>query len=61
MVETQVTNSDYYSTLFDQNQFAAPLDVDSSLTVAQKQKFTIKEVSPEWGYATEATKVCAIE
>jgi len=61
VVETRVTNSGYYETLFDQSQIIAPLDADSSLTIAQKQKFTIKTFSPEWGYATETTKVCAFK
>lgn len=54
--EIRETNSDYYAILFDQGQIG-PLESHMSLTVAQKQKFTIKEISPEWGYATEATKV----
>ncbi|XP_028771932.1 calmodulin-binding transcription activator 4 isoform X2 [Neltuma alba] len=58
-IETQEANLDYAS-FFDQNQVEAPLDVDLSLTVAQKQKFTIKEVSPGWGYANEATKVIIV-
>lgn len=61
MVGTEQNNSDYYATLFDQSQIGAPLDADSSLTVAENQKFTIKAVSPEWGYATETTKVCAFQ
>ncbi|KAI4336567.1 hypothetical protein L6164_015079 [Bauhinia variegata] len=60
MVGTQETNSDYYATFLDQREIGVPLDVDSTLTVAQKQKFTIKEVSPEWGYATESTKVIIV-
>ncbi|XP_027919739.1 calmodulin-binding transcription activator 4 isoform X2 [Vigna unguiculata] len=60
VVETRVTNSGYYETLFDQSQIIAPLDADSSLTIAQKQKFTIKTFSPEWGYATETTKVIIV-
>ncbi|XP_068476459.1 calmodulin-binding transcription activator 4 isoform X3 [Phaseolus vulgaris] len=60
MVETRVTNSDYYGTFFDQSQIVAPLDADSSLTIAHKQKFTIKTLSPEWGYATETTKVIIV-
>ncbi|KAK7400028.1 hypothetical protein VNO78_11226 [Psophocarpus tetragonolobus] len=60
MVETQVINSGYYESLFDQSQIGAPPDADSSLTVAQDQKFTIKIVSPEWGYATEITKVIIV-
>lgn len=54
---TRETNSGYYTTLFDQGQIGMPLEADSSLTVAQKQKFTIREISPEWSYATESTKV----
>ncbi|XP_047150004.1 calmodulin-binding transcription activator 4 isoform X1 [Vigna umbellata] len=60
VVETRVANSGYYETLFDQSQIIAPLDADSSLTIAQKQKFTIKTFSPEWGYATETTKVIIV-
>ncbi|KAJ7957540.1 Calmodulin-binding transcription activator 4 [Quillaja saponaria] len=60
IIETQETNSDYYSALFDQGQTVMPLEADTSLTVAQKQKFTIREISPEWGYATETTKVIII-
>ncbi|RDY11839.1 Calmodulin-binding transcription activator 4, partial [Mucuna pruriens] len=60
VVETPGANSDYYETLFDQIQIQEPLGVDSSLTVVQKQKFTITAVSPEYCYATEATKVVVI-
>ncbi|TXG67144.1 hypothetical protein EZV62_008419 [Acer yangbiense] len=42
---------------FDQDQIGVPLEGYLSLTVAQKQKLTIREISPEWGYTTEATKV----
>ena len=51
------SDPDLYSTLFDQGQTETPLASDSSLTIAQEQKFTIREISPEWGYATERTKV----
>lgn len=51
------THSDYYTSFFEEEQIGH-LDSDISLTVSQKQKFTIREISPEWGYATEATKVC---
>lgn len=44
------TNSDHYKAMFE-------LEASSSLTVGQKQKFTIHEISPDWGYAHEATKV----
>uniref|UniRef100_A0A5B7B9D0 Putative calmodulin-binding transcription activator 4 isoform X2 n=1 Tax=Davidia involucrata TaxID=16924 RepID=A0A5B7B9D0_DAVIN len=57
---THETNSGYYTTLFDQDQIAMSLEADSSITIAEKQKFTIREISPEWGYASEATKVIII-
>ncbi|XP_004504404.1 calmodulin-binding transcription activator 4 isoform X1 [Cicer arietinum] len=60
MVETREIHSGYYATLFDQSQIGASLEAGSSLTVSQKQKFTIKAVSPEWGYASETTKVFII-
>lgn len=51
------SDADLYSTLFDQGQIGTLLATDSSLTIAQNQKFTIHEISPEWAYATEPTKV----
>nr|XP_043631412.1 calmodulin-binding transcription activator 4 [Erigeron canadensis] len=51
---------DFYSTLFEQGQNGMPLESDSSLTIAQEQKFTIREIFPEWGYASEPTKVLVI-
>ncbi|KAL8269131.1 hypothetical protein R6Q59_002929 [Mikania micrantha] len=54
------SDTDLYSTLFDQGQIGTPLASDSSLTVAQEQKFSIREISPEWGYVTEPTKVLII-
>ncbi|KAK2639236.1 hypothetical protein Ddye_027031 [Dipteronia dyeriana] len=40
---------------FYQDQIGVPLEGDLSLTVAQKQIFTIREISLDWGYTTEAT------
>ncbi|CAJ2668101.1 unnamed protein product [Trifolium pratense] len=57
-VETQGTNSDYYERLFDQSQIQEPLDAYSRF--AGGQKFTIMTVSPEYCYATEASKVIII-
>ncbi|PON54974.1 Serine/threonine protein kinase [Trema orientale] len=57
--EIHGTDSDYYAMLFDQGQIG-PLESDMSLTLSQKQKFTIQEISPEWGYATEATKIIIV-
>ncbi|XWS63886.1 hypothetical protein CRYUN_Cryun06bG0139700 [Craigia yunnanensis] len=54
------TNSDYYTMLFNEDEIGIPLATDSSLTVAQKQKFTVREISPEWGYSSEATKVIIV-
>lgn len=58
-LQNRETNSDHYMMWFDQGEFGT-LESDVSLTIAQKQKFTIREVSPEWGYAAETTKVCSI-
>ncbi|GKD48862.1 ankyrin repeat-containing protein, partial [Tanacetum coccineum] len=33
---------------------------ESSLTIAQEQKFTIREISPEWVYVTEPSKVLIV-
>ncbi|XP_010249050.1 PREDICTED: calmodulin-binding transcription activator 4-like isoform X2 [Nelumbo nucifera] len=49
----------YNKMWFDQESpLGIPLGADSSnLIIAQKQRFTISEISPEWGYANENTKV----
>ncbi|KAF5449317.1 hypothetical protein F2P56_029779 [Juglans regia] len=59
-IETHEITSDYYTTLLGQDQTGMLLEPNSSLTVAEKQKFTIREISPEWGYETEATTVVII-
>ncbi|THU68886.1 hypothetical protein C4D60_Mb08t08580 [Musa balbisiana] len=41
---------------YDQNQFEAPLEIDSSLTLPQGYLFTIREVAPEWAFSSENTK-----
>lgn len=51
------SDADFYSTMFDHSQIGTPLASDSSLTIAQEQKFSIREISPQWGYAAEPTKV----
>ncbi|OIV98470.1 hypothetical protein TanjilG_16797 [Lupinus angustifolius] len=58
--ETQGANSDYCPTYFGQIQIQEPLGADSSFTVSQKRKFTIKAVSPEWCYAMDTPKVIII-
>ncbi|KAJ9176167.1 hypothetical protein P3X46_011509 [Hevea brasiliensis] len=57
---THETNPDYYSMLYDQGQLGVPIEADSSLTIARQQKFTIREISPEWGFTSEATKVIVV-
>ncbi|KAJ9709875.1 hypothetical protein PVL29_001381 [Vitis rotundifolia] len=54
---THAVNSDYYRMLFDEGQIEVPIESDPSLTLAQKQRFTIHEISPEWGFSSETTKV----
>lgn len=56
-ISTYGANSDHYMAILEQGPVGLPLEESSSLTVSQKQKFTIHEISPEWGYAHEATKV----
>ncbi|XVE85354.1 hypothetical protein DITRI_Ditri17bG0084200 [Diplodiscus trichospermus] len=58
-IEAINTKSDYYTMMFN-NEIGIPLAEDSSLTIAQKQKFTIREISPEWGYSSEPTKVIIV-
>lgn len=55
--ETHGANPEYYPVLFGQGQPGMSVVGNSCLTVEQTQKFTIEEISPEWGYTTEATKV----
>ncbi|KAK9090094.1 hypothetical protein Sjap_023271 [Stephania japonica] len=50
--------SSEYCTMYDQeNQFVVPLAGHSLSTFTQKHKFEIHEISPEWGYSMEETKV----
>lgn len=41
----------------EEGQTGLPLEQEMNHTVAYKQKFTIEDISPEWGYANETTKV----
>ncbi|KAG8365868.1 hypothetical protein BUALT_Bualt17G0016600 [Buddleja alternifolia] len=51
---------DCYSSLFNQDELGISLEDNINLTVAQKQKFTIQEISPEWCYTSEGAKVVII-
>ncbi|KAK8579534.1 hypothetical protein V6N13_142731 [Hibiscus sabdariffa] len=49
-IEAIDTKSDYYTMLFNQEEIG----------IAQKQRFTIREISPDWGYSSEPTKVIIV-
>lgn len=58
---TDEVNPYYYAMLFDEEtQPGTPTGVVSRLTIGQKQMFSIKEISPEWGYSAENSKVRSI-
>ncbi|XP_019701962.1 calmodulin-binding transcription activator 4 isoform X2 [Elaeis guineensis] len=48
---------DFSGSWFDHGQFESSVGMYSSLTVAQKQRFSIHEICPEWAFAYESTKV----
>ncbi|CAL1413561.1 unnamed protein product [Linum trigynum] len=52
-LESQPVNFDY-PMLYSHDQ------ADSQLTLGQHQKFTIREICPEWGYCYEGTKVLIV-
>ncbi|OAY75477.1 Calmodulin-binding transcription activator 4 [Ananas comosus] len=58
------TENNIYSTdlrsWFDHYQFNSSLGLDSSLTPVQNQQFSISEISPEWAYCSERTKVIIV-
>ncbi|ONK58514.1 uncharacterized protein A4U43_C09F13860 [Asparagus officinalis] len=59
-VPNNTYSSDFSTMWFDQGQFGIPLRDDSSLTVAEKQRFSIREICPEWAFSSEPTKVILI-
>lgn len=59
-VSSHDINPNPYSSFFDQDDLGIPVEDNIRLIVAEKQKFTIREVSPEWCYASEGAKVHAI-
>lgn len=50
-------SSDFLEMWFDQGQRETSLATEPSVTVAQKQLFKIREISPEWSFSFERTKV----
>lgn len=45
------------SEFFDNGQFEPSSEEDTRLTLKQKQQFSIREISPEWAFCYEITKV----
>ncbi|KAA0039811.1 calmodulin-binding transcription activator 4 [Cucumis melo var. makuwa] len=58
-LDTHDVNSNY-NIPFLKQEHGNSFEVDTSLIVAQVQKFTIRQIVPEQGYATETTKVIII-
>ncbi|XP_017235766.1 calmodulin-binding transcription activator 4 [Daucus carota subsp. sativus] len=49
-----------YQEMFQQDQIGVPLQATPSSTISINYKFTLHEISPDWGYANETTKVIII-
>lgn len=45
------------STMFLDPSFGVSVGTGSGLTVPKEQKFIIREICPEWGFADDSTKV----
>ncbi|URE25900.1 calmodulin-binding transcription activator, partial [Musa troglodytarum] len=56
-VENSASASYLSDTWYEQTQFEVPFGTELSLTVPQGHLFTIREVSPEWAFSSENTKV----
>lgn len=59
-----VTNSSYtypnsFSSVLDQGQIGINFEADC-LNISPSQKYTIREICPEWGYASDNTKVVIV-
>ena len=50
-------NAEYSRIMDDERIIRMPLQQEMRPTVSHKQEFTIQDVSPQWGYANETTKV----
>ncbi|XP_010470633.1 PREDICTED: calmodulin-binding transcription activator 4 isoform X1 [Camelina sativa] len=53
-------NNGEYCRMMDDGELGLPFEQEMSLTGACNQKFTIQDISPEWGFANETTKVIII-
>ncbi|KAL1207596.1 Calmodulin-binding transcription activator 4 [Cardamine amara subsp. amara] len=59
-LEAPENNAEYCRMMDDVSNIGLPLEREMRLTDADKQMFTIQDISPEWGYANETTKVLII-
>ncbi|XP_020583839.1 calmodulin-binding transcription activator 4-like [Phalaenopsis equestris] len=59
-LEENAYSSDLLGMWFDQGQHGTSFATEPSLTVAQKQLFRINEISPEWSFSFEKTKVLLV-
>ncbi|CAM8881877.1 unnamed protein product [Rhodiola kirilowii] len=57
---SQLSNLSYQGRSFDMDKMFIQPQIYPSITIAQSQKFTIRDVSPEWGYSFEKTKVIIV-
>ncbi|XP_023643087.1 calmodulin-binding transcription activator 4 isoform X1 [Capsella rubella] len=53
-------NGEYCPMMDDGGEFELPFEQEMSQTGAHQLKFTIQDISPEWGYVNETTKVIII-
>ncbi|CDY12637.1 BnaA02g13050D [Brassica napus] len=53
-------NAEYSRIMDDEGIIRMPLQQEMRPTISHKQEFTIQDVSPQWGYANETTKVIII-
>uniref|UniRef100_A0A7N0TMP7 CG-1 domain-containing protein n=1 Tax=Kalanchoe fedtschenkoi TaxID=63787 RepID=A0A7N0TMP7_KALFE len=57
---SQQRNLGYQGKYFETDQTLIQPQANSNLFIDQNQKFTIRDVSPEWGYSFETTKVIIV-
>lgn len=56
-LESNACGSEIFELLSDHCQFEPSSGLDTRLTLTQKQQFNIHEISPEWAFCSEVTKV----
>ncbi|XP_020890717.1 calmodulin-binding transcription activator 4 isoform X1 [Arabidopsis lyrata subsp. lyrata] len=53
-------NDDYCRMMDNEGKIGLPFEEEMRLAGAHKKKFTIHDISPEWGYSNETTKVIIV-